>query len=537
MQAQYGTMLPTSLQSFIHGYTALPEPSQRLLIRLLSRKGEYFRLKKMRYPEITDLPDAVESLCAVQFATKLLPQEPADWLGLFTKAEWLDKVNAGLIPGVPAMRAQSKRTEIDSLLLGALADLDSSQCAAIAAEPIVQVAVKPLFAWLKLLYFGNAQQDLSEFVLRDLALSRFESYPVSGATRLFSDWQQVCQHMALHLAKQQLANIDPGDSQALLALVEELPAMDTSDTRVARKNGLLRCAIARQLERNGQISDAVGLYSELALPPARERRARLLVQQALPKQAIALCKEIIAQPLDDDEKDFANNFAYRTARKLTLSYWPKPMQYEPPTEQWVLPFAKGEWGQRQPEWAVANQLNKTGVSYYVENCLFLAVFSLVYWPVYFASVSGAFSHPFQARPHDLYQPDFLAKRQAILEQVHSSINQQEYLPEAELIKLFQEKYGLNHRLIHWSHISEPLLLQAIKEIPTSHWRAIFNYLWGDLRQRRKGLPDLIYFPNEGGYELIEVKGPGDKLQVHQRRWLNFFNQHSISHKVINLVWQ
>ena len=49
---------------------------------------------------------------------------------------------------------------------------------------------------------------------------------------------------------------------------------------------------------------------------------------------------------------------------------------------------------------------------------------------------------------------------------------------------------------------------------------------------RKGLPDLIrFFPSQRRFELVEVKGPGDALQPHQRQWLRYFDQHGIPNRV------
>jgi hypothetical protein len=50
------------------------------------------------------------------------------------------------------------------------------------------------------------------------------------------------------------------------------------------------------------------------------------------------------------------------------------------------------------------------------------------------------------------------------------------------------------------------------------------------------MPDLIHFPDAGGYQWVEVKGPGDRLQQNQQRWLAFFAEHTIPHQVIYVQW-
>ena len=59
----------------------------------------------------------------------------------------------------------------------------------------------------------------------------------------------------------------------------------------------------------------------------------------------------------------------------------------------------------------------------------------------------------------------------------------------------------------------------------------------DLRGNCAGLPDLIQFwPGERRYRMIEVKGPGDRLQDNQRRWLDFFAAQGMPVVVCNVQW-
>jgi hypothetical protein len=78
---------------------------------------------------------------------------------------------------------------------------------------------------------------------------------------------------------------------------------------------------------------------------------------------------------------------------------------------------------------------------------------------------------------------------------------------------------------------------AIDKIPLNDWLALFEYMLQDLRNHRNGLPDLIFFPASGGYQLIEVKGPGDRLQNNQRRWMAQFDASGINHSVVNVEWE
>jgi hypothetical protein len=65
----------------------------------------------------------------------------------------------------------------------------------------------------------------------------------------------------------------------------------------------------------------------------------------------------------------------------------------------------------------------------------------------------------------------------------------------------------------------------------------------DIKNNRSGLPDLIQFfptqilPAENSYRMIEVKGPGDRIQDNQQRWLNYFSLKSIPAEVWYVNWQ
>ena len=63
---------------------------------------------------------------------------------------------------------------------------------------------------------------------------------------------------------------------------------------------------------------------------------------------------------------------------------------------------------------------------------------------------------------------------------------------------------------------------------------IRDSLLRDIPAHRSGLPDLIYFADTGGYELFEVKGPGDQLQKNQRRWMKHFAANNIPHAIVDV---
>jgi len=94
----------------------------------------------------------------------------------------------------------------------------------------------------------------------------------------------------------------------------------------------------------------------------------------------------------------------------------------------------------------------------------------------------------------------------------------------------------------WPVITEELLSLGLDCIPAEDLERLFRRLLLNIREHRSGFPDLIrFFPGATDmakrYEMIEVKGPGDRLQDHQIRWLEFFAVEGIPASVCYVRWQ
>ena len=85
--------------------------------------------------------------------------------------------------------------------------------------------------------------------------------------------------------------------------------------------------------------------------------------------------------------------------------------------------------------------------------------------------------------------------------------------------------------------AEELLEQALDCLPAEHLKHWFERLLLDIKANRAGMPDLIQFwPEQRRYRMIEVKGPGDRLQDNQLRWLEFCHEHQMPVAVCYVQW-
>ncbi|MDH0649889.1 VRR-NUC domain-containing protein, partial [Pseudomonas sp. GD03867] len=189
------------------------------------------------------------------------------------------------------------------------------------------------------------------------------------------------------------------------------------------------------------------------------------------------------------------------------------------------------------EEAVRMHLEQSGgVVRYVENTLFNSLFGLLCWEAIFAPVPGAFFHPFQAGPQDLHDSDFQQRRAALFGRCLGRLDDGSY--RQAIRECYLAKQGLQSPFVFWSMLDGPLLDLALEHVPGEHLKACFARLLQDIRANRAGMPDLIQFwPGQGGYRMVEVKGPGDRLQDNQLRWLEFCQQHGLPVVVCHVRWK
>ena len=514
----YQALLTSEESNFFRLYKKLSVNAQRLFARLVLRTPAFLRVSKIAYTEI-DVPEALEELAQSGFI-KRDAHAIEHCLPLFTQQE----LSAALGTTGHALPETNSTSWNTADLFG-----DSPASKLFATDSVIEVNFKTTMLTFRLLFFGNLHQNFSSFVLRDLGYQRFEPYKIDREYHLFKTREQIEAHLTYYECSENYDNARESGIDALIALHNALPTPIETDNALCRKLDRLNNKIARQLERESACDDAAAIYKKTRLPPARERLARLYTKSGQTALALSLCQQIIQSPLDSDELDFALSFGQKVAAKANQPFPPQE-KYHPPESGLTLPKS-----QLSVEFAVALHLAKTGKCYYLENNLISGMFGLAFWDIIFAPLSGAFFHPFQSRPADFYEPDFVTARKELITQRLTDI------AEGKLVHL------VNHHLYHKRHNQNPLvnwhmcrkhiLDLALKRIPSETWSALFSCMLTDIRNYRSGQPDLVWFPDQGGYQFIEVKAPGDKIQKNQLRWMKLFNQHNVPHLVINVEWQ
>ncbi|MBZ5488870.1 VRR-NUC domain-containing protein [Halomonas aquamarina] len=526
--ARHADLLNPPERAFLRHFDTLPQPSQALLVRMVMRKGELFRLGKLRYDEIGDTAEALAPLTLLGWVDDV-PALSAE--ELFSQLR-LEELRAALRTPMRAagLSASTGKAVLKATLGPQLTDTQPlTQWWPEAPDRVVRLEVMDICDRLRLMFFGNLRQDWAEFVLTELGLQQFENVAFTDASRAFHTREEVDAYLALHHLRQRL---EKGESVERLSL--ELPPKPDNAWLATRRARLL-LQLGREAERSGQPEQAVLLYAQAGSSEARVRQLRVMERLGQYAAAFELAMEAQNLTPNETEAQALSRLIPRLRKKLNMA--PEPAQREPAHTRWDVRLP----GPQPVERGVALHVGTPDAPvYYSENTLMTGLFGLLCWPAIFAPLPGAFFHPFHSGPADLYRDDFVSRRRALFDECLAPLESGHY--RQVIHATWQAKHGLASPFVHWPLLDETLLALALECIPAAHLRACFERLLKDLKANRAGLPDLIQFfpdasPGEPRYRLIEVKGPGDRLQDNQRRWLSFFHQHAIPVAVCYVRWQ
>lgn len=497
--------------------------AQQLYIRLLTRKGSIFRLSKLHYDEIPGLAEARLVLAEAGLSDNEPPTSLQTLLSAYTKPE---------ISRLLTLKVRAGVSRVD--LVNSILDAESSLQAAYLqklqqADQWVTIGGHQHWTVYTLCFFGNLYQSSTDFVLRDLGSVSYEPYQINPDTRAFSSRSQVDAHLRYFECEALFDTINIRQEDQLLWLVQQLPEQVPGDLNLKRRLDRLRNRVARQLERLGSIDRALDLFVVSSHPPARERQVRIHMKRGDLDVACVLVEAMLCEPFNEAEKSVANVLLLKLNKARGLKVPPQP-RFRPDTTTLVLQPSTA-----RVELAARAFYARQGFCFYTENSLVSSVLGLFIWDIIFYPVKGVFFNPFQAAPADFYEPDFTVQRANLLEERFTELaNAAQF--SARIMKGYIEHRGKSNPWVRWGQISEDLLSQALQQVPVKHWEAMFRRLLQDPRENAAGFPDLILFRDSGGYEFIEIKGPGDTLQKNQQRWMRYFADHHIPCRVVNIRW-
>ena len=505
VQELYGDILTDEERGWGERLAAASAPAQRLFARIVTRKGPLLRVDSLQYVEVPARDAALGELVEAGLVERL-PAAPAE--------EVLRLLRVGELCAVfPDLPKANKAQQIE-LALGNHAQEDILQRIGEHA-PWLGLALAEVLGLYQLLFFGNVHQDLTTFVLRDLGVHRFAEVPITRANRQFPDREALQRSLALHELAAVAHELGPRPDPELARPLLDALWLPNDDRALERRRSRILNHLGRGLERACEFDLALACYARSTLPPGRERRTRILRRLGDERAVAAMKRTILKAPRSALERDFAHRFGCFSPRPAPYCDMELPPDFSPASAS-------------IEQTALALLTQQGGVGWHTENHLPMALFALAYWDWIFAPVPGAFTNPFQTGPRDLFWPDFFAARRDCCEDPLA-------VPlKPRLVQLERQARGIANRLFGWRRFPREAASAVFEAMPENDIRALLRIVTEDLEQARSGFPDLMVIHADGSYEFVEVKGPGDRLQVNQHLWIAALERAGLPVRVLRL---
>ena len=486
-------------------FVGLSEPAKRLFSRLLIRTGPIFLVSSLSYEEISDLTSAIRELKASGLI---------DSKGISGEALLRKLTKDQICDGFPLVqRSPTKKM----LIAQVLSNYSDHRIISFMNRfhPWIRIANSETWTLLRILFFGNRHRDWSSFITEDLGQTKWEEVLLMGP--LFEDARQFSTHLRLiklsDLSKRCKDHI--GLASEISAKLTQLKHKDRND-RYFNKTAL---ALGKFFERQAKWKEAIAIYDLIKVPPARERQIRIYKKLRNDRQRDLLLNEILVNPYSALELQFAKRMVGEKSKA-------------PPTSVEKL-NAKQDFIEN---YAMKHFFCSAKWIMHCENAFFRALVGLIYWPAIFAPLRAAFTNPYQAAPNDLFHEGFFIDREQLIKSLEHQLSDDASFLQ-HVTGVYYEKQGISNRLVSWSLFERISIEEWLKAIPVQVLRNVSSFLIRNLSDFKSGIPDLFVCYGEEEFELVEIKGPTDRLQPQQQAWFDVFPELGIPARVLKFQYE
>ncbi|KAG6420126.1 hypothetical protein SASPL_116645 [Salvia splendens] len=526
--------------SLLEAFDSLPDDSKRLFPRLYTRKGPWFRMSSMSYPEIADHNQAIKGLVEAGYLCSFLPrneleeddlEEALNILNVDELREALLLLNKKRIHG-------TRKQDIINLLLssntsGPCFDLRDF----ILAKTGSCVKVSPLAELLvwraERLFFLNGEQDLSAFLLVDLGIVKYPSYRCIISEPIFPNRSDVLSYEeAIEISQIMVESLDENDMELVLSCTEiSVLRMSTCSTENTSSTGGSKDSFLSHfsaswvyskvvllgvsfLEREKRYTEAIDLLRQLLNTFISDRRRGYWT--------LRLSVDLEHLGRVDDSLQVAEGGLHdpwvHAGSRVALQR--RVLRLGKPPRRWKIPSYSNSVNRKIVQVHVQGRpLNgKIGAKsiFYGEDGERCGVEELALQ--YYAGEGGGWKG---TAPLDLGTDSFYETRKSLIEAHLEKIR--DGMAEEMIITTWELHVGTACRGVNWEKHSLADLRVAAKCIGGACLASICRHLAQGYRSWSSGMPDLLLWRLHDCYrgeaKLVEVKGPRDRLSEQQRAWL------------------
>ncbi|KAJ4956534.1 hypothetical protein NE237_013317 [Protea cynaroides] len=560
---------------FLESFTSLSDDSQRLLVRLYTRKGPWFRISNISYAEILDCQEAIKGLCVAGYIYSL---------------ESMKEMNAKVIEEVLDMLTVSELQEISSLthlklqkgvrctkkqdfMAWILASYKDAMCPSLPSLILDRTgtciritSTAEFLLWrVERLFFLDGQKDLSAFLLVDLGIVKYPAYTCITVNQIFPGRSELLAYEeAIEVAQIMDQSLDENITKVVMRCIEISEAhISSSRDEVTQSSKSAGTFLSRYtalwvyskvvtlgisfLEHEHKYQDAIRLLKLLLSAVTCDgRRGYWTLRLSVDLEHVGcVCESLLVA-----EEGLLDPWV-RSGSKMSLQR--RVLRLGKPPRRWKTPsFADSVKRKINEVHILGRPLNcETGMKnryygedgkqcgveqlvlqYYAgdgggwqgvhaESGIWMMIFGLLMWDVIFADVPDVFRTRFQTAPLDLQTDNFYIARKNLIESHLEKI--QDGMAEEILITSWESHIGTACRGVNWDRHSLSDLRAAVTCIGGHCLASFCRHLAQDYRSWSSGMPDLLLWRFCGEYageaKLVEVKGPRDRLSEQQRAWL------------------
>ncbi|CAL1366613.1 unnamed protein product [Linum trigynum] len=561
-------------RNFLELFFSLSDDSQRLFVRLYLRKGPWFRMSNVSYPEILNLKEASNELsakgymCSIGHANELKNSNMEEILSLLTVSE-LREISSMLKKNGPlSTRKQDIVAELCSLCKDGvcpklpIAVMDrTGKCVKIDAK------AESLIWRAERLFFLNGEQDLRAFLLVDLGVVKYPNYNCVISEQIFTIRSELLAYEeAIEVAQLMDESLDESNSELVLTCITIAQSRLSSscskdiqaipyETRaktfscfsaswVYSKIGTLGISF---LESKRRYNEAISLLKLLlSCFTCDGRRGYWTLRLSIDLEHISCPNESLTTAENGLLDPWVRAGSKMALQRRVIRLAKPPRRWKPPS------FADSFKRKIREVHILGRPLNsETGVKsrfygedgdqcgveqlalqYYAgegggwqgvhtESGIWLTIFGLLMWDVMFSDVPNVFYNKFQTAPLDLDTDGFYAARKSAIESQLQKVH--DGMAEEILITSWELNSGTACRGVNWERHSLSELRAVVTCTGGRCLASLCRHLAQDYRSWSSGMPDLLLWRFHDNYrgevKLVEVKGPRDILSEQQRAWL------------------
>ncbi|MBC2600981.1 exonuclease domain-containing protein [Puniceicoccus vermicola] len=506
-------------RAFIREFRSMEGRTQAVLVRMVNRKGEFFRIRSLNYEEIGDPSEALRDLMERGWARPVFKRDLPELLHRLTKEELVGMMDSVGLP-LRGRRSKAKAQLVDICLNEGEVESLYSAC---APEEWVALVRPECTGFLLFLYFGFQAEDLTVFTMRDLGILKKST----GALRIEPAFPDLESARNGYFYARLRDRMKQGQRSVWLQMVSEVshwPRRESGEDELLFDRAVTR--LGRSLESVGEVDAALVVYGRTDSYPAIERLCRLQYSAGETETVRMRLERVIADPPCDEAQIFAEDFYARKFGCRRVGALTSLLREAP-----VIEIDESFRG--QVESGVAEYFTSRDMpAYWTENGFWRGLFGVVFREELFGPEGAGVPNEFVRVPICLRDGSFYPRFEEAIERKLATLEAGQFSmgPGSEER---EDSLGSETSFKGWG--GHEKVREFLRKAPGEAVAAILRRMARDFQAHSSGFPDLLVFESDG-VKAVEVKAEGDSIRRNQLAQFRRLQEVGFPVEVVRVRW-